>query len=286
MDNALPAAMSANALRFRDSVGAKYMTLTTAVRSRAGGAIAVIALAVAVFGLLVYVTLKIVSTNLKTVTLQSSPVHAITQTKTISGDELPASKNGLEFSLSFWVYIESSTNTQDLKTVLTIGSSSKTLGVYMDRSSNKMMIAVRTNQSSTAVMKEVVSSHAAAADTAGASASQVLIMEVDYTPLMRWVNLVVTINNDVATLYVDGDIYATYSVKAFTGGGVPLIPQGTVTIGGAGAVNGYVSKLQVCNYSLNVYHTRAIYNAGPTPNTFSWLIPSNLKFQWPLSSSG
>lgn len=254
----------------------------------------IVIVAVGVFAALAYTVYQILSTNLKVVTLLEEPVHAISQPKTISSDKFPSMKNGKEFSLSFWVYVEAQSNTSAMKRVLSIGDSAEGLSplVMMDRSTNKMYIGLRTmNTDSVTTTKQAIETYQSSRTSENADGmtttmeySNCVIMEVEYVPLGRWVNMVVVLDNDVVTLFLDGDIYSVAPVTRFAANGVVADPSGSLNVGGTNGVSGYVSNVQIANYAFSVFHARALYRAGPVKRTLSWLLPSNLKLQWPITT--
>eukprot|EP00873_Tetraselmis_striata_P026952 jgi/Tetstr1/447216/TSEL_034653.t1 len=254
----------------------------------------IVVVAVGVFAALAYTVYQILSTNLKVVTLLEEPIHAISQPKTISSDKFPSMKNGKEFSLSFWVYVEAQSNTTAMKRVLSIGDSADGLSplVLMDRATNRMYVGLRTmNTDSALTTKQALEDYQASRQTQDGDGmtttvnySNCVIVEVEYVPLGRWVNMVVVLDNDVVTLFLDGDIYSVSPVTRFASNGVVQDPSGSLNVGGTNGVSGYVSNVQIANYAFSVFHARALYRAGPVKRTLSWLLPSNLKLQWPIAT--
>jgi len=256
----------------------------------------VVVVAVGVFAALAFTVYQILSTNLKVVTLLDEPVHAISQPKTVA-DKIPAMKNGKEFSLSFWVYVEAPTNTSGLKKVLHVGDGGDTYSplVMLDRTTNKMYVALRTMSSagdtkaaldtySTTRQGSSASQDSAASDT-GPVYNNFVILEVEYVPLARWINVVVVLDNDIVTLYLDGDIYSVSPVTRFATDGVVADPSGSLGVGSSTrGFSGYVSNVQIANYAFSVFHARALYRAGPVRRALSWLLPSNIKLQWPITT--
>lgn len=270
----------------------------------------IVIVAVGVFAALAFTVYQILSTNLKVVTLLEEPLHAISQAKTVSSDKFPTMKNGKEFSLSFWVYVESVMNTEGLKQVLHIGDTSETHSplVMMDRTTNKMYVAMRTDKTeATTSSKSVLesysqrrntnSSSSSATGAAGASSASnssdlsdfvyngIVVLEIEYVPLARWINIVIVVDNDIVTLYLDGDIYSVSPVTRFVPSGVVKDPAGSLAVGSSSkGISGYVSNVQIANYAFSIFHTRALYRAGPVRRTLSWLLPSNIKLQWPITT--
>ena len=249
----------------------------------------VVIVAVGVFAALAFTVYQILSTNLKVVTLLDEPVHAISQPKTIASDKFPTMKNGKEFSLSFWVYVESQTNTNGLKKILHVGDGSDSYSplVMMDRVTNKMYVAMRTMSSDAATTtKSVLDSYSQSrSDLSAFDYQDFVVLEVEYVPLARWINVVLVLDNDIVTLYLDGDIYSVSPVTRFAPNGVVADPSGALGVGSSSSgFSGYVSNVQVANYAFSVFHARALYRAGPVKRTLSWLLPSNIKLQWPITT--
>lgn len=253
----------------------------------------VVVVAVGVFAALAFTVYQILSTNLKVVTLLDEPVHAISQPKTVA-DKIPAMKNGKEFSLSFWVYVEAQRNTSSLKKVLHVGDGGDSYSplVMLDRATNKMYVALRT-MSSVGDTKTALSTYSVArrdpsdpgTGTTDPPYNNFVILEVEYVPLARWINVVVVLDNDIVTLYLDGDIYSVSPVTRFATNGVVADPSGSLGVGSSTqGFSGYVSNVQVANYAFSVFHARALYRAGPVRRALSWLLPNNIKLQWPITT--
>lgn len=275
------------------------------MRSRGLVAVIVILVGVTVFAAVAYLIYNLLSTNLRVETLLAEPIHALNNPKVVSGDSFPALKNGKEFSLSFWVYVETSVNTTGNKRVLYIGNDGPTMSplVEVDRTSNRMYILLRTTQTSvTSSSTTILSTYATryhGGGNAGTGAANgqnqnssfgspnygnCVIMEVEYVPLNRWVNVIVSLNNDMVTLFLDGDIYSVAPVKRFASSGVVLDPTGALHVGGGNSgMSGFVSRVQMANYAFSVFHARSIYSAGPVWRLFGFLLPSNVRFQWPFT---
>jgi hypothetical protein len=254
--------------------------------------------------------------------------------------------NGKEFSVSFWVYVESQSNTSNLRQVISIGDKSDELSplVMMDRTTNKMFIAMRTMSTPTMSTIEIINQYSESVKTRTTSNPHLkynksIIMEIEYVPLGRWLNVVAVLDNDVVSLFVDGDMYSVAPISRFkdmthvsspatgtggaaagaagaagtggaaagtggaaagTGGAasgganisipdptstlVAKDPSGGLNVGGSNGISGYVANVQVANYAFSIFHARAIYRAGPVRRTLSWLLPSNIKLQWPITT--
>jgi hypothetical protein len=254
----------------------------------------IIIVAVGVFAALAYTVYQILSTNLKVVTLLEDPVHAIAQPKTISSEKFPTMSNGKEFSLSFWVYVEAQSNTSAMKRVLSIGDSAEGLSpqVMMDRSTNKMYIALRSmSTDDTTTTKQALKAYQASRNAEGTNGmpttmeySDCMITVILYVPMGRWVDMIVVLDNDVVTMFLDGDIYSVSPMTRFVANGVVSYPSGSLNVGGTNGVSSYVSNVLIANYAFSVFHARALYKAGPVKRTLGWLLPNNMKLQWPITT--
>jgi uncharacterized membrane protein YgcG len=297
----------------------------------------IILVAVGVFAALAYTVYQILSTNLKVVTLLNKPLNALSQSTTVKSEKFPNMSNGKEFSVSFWVYVESQSNTSNLRQVISIGDKSDELSplVMMDRTTNKMFIAMRTMSSPSMTTSAIIESYSASLKARTTSNPHLqynksIIMEIEYVPLGRWLNVVAVLDNDVVSLFVDGDMYSVAPISRFAdriqntspgggaGGGtggsggstggtsggtggnsggtggtgrpdpasalVAKDPAGGLNVGGINGISGYVANVQVANYAFSIFHARAIYRAGPVRRTLSWLLPSNIKLQWPITT--
>ena len=190
----------------------------------------------------------------------------------IDGNKMPATLNGQEFAFSFWMYLLDSSPTADHKVVFYRGGSSSltttsVIGsspvVSMDKSSNRLRVSVRTGNAVTP-----------ASSTASYSITNILAdpgyltASIDYLPLQRWVHVVAVVQDNLLTLYEDGDIYTVENVSDLQGSPVFSGISGQLTVGGgANEVRGYVNKLQYYNYALSPRDVRQLYENGPTSNS-------------------
>lgn len=190
--------------------------------------------------------------------------------------EIPATKNGQEFTYSFWLYLsEHYEATSDHKLVFQRGlldsfGASNPL-VFMDSSTNKMYIAIRTNNSQPInTLAEVLPP----------SNKHYLVGTIDYVPLQRWVHVAFTIQDGNFTIYMDGDIYAVKNIADMTDTmdaslARPILrgTAGDIEVGRASnMVDGYLSKLEFFNYTVSQSDIAALYKYGPIKGSFlKWL---------------
>jgi hypothetical protein len=271
----------------------------------ASGAVAAGVLVLLIVVAVVYTCYVFAKTSLTTVTLLADVTSLGTSVPTVAKSQLPTPV-GREFSVSLWVYIEAVAPSASYQRLVGFGNSGngdERLGVYLDRSTGMAFVVLKLiNINGGAADTALSAASTASAVLSSAAMSDVntdgtfktaagtrpwLVAPIEYIPQNRWVNIMVSVDNSVMSVYMDGDIYGVASSDHFANlaGGVAADPKADVYIGGVTAT-GYMSKVQYCNYALSVYHARAIYDQGPASN---WILSSlglsNIKFQWPVASA-
>lgn len=198
---------------------------------------------------------------------------------TIPSTKLPVTYNGQQYAFSFWVYITNFQATTNHKLLFVRGNSSDLSlcnpVVFMDATTNRLYISLATNRvargSGSVTMQKIAS---------GALADQFVTGIVEYVPLQRWVHVAFTVEDRLATIFVDGDLYTVASVSDDTSIAAskarptprPIIAplSGDVTVGAWGSsstVNAYMGRFSFYNYALTPKDVQRIYAVGPVgPN--------------------
>jgi hypothetical protein len=157
---------------------------------------------------------------------------------------------GREYSYSFWIYLDNydQSYTKDGtgkvvpidKLVFYRGELGNVASanpiVFMDGLSNKMFIAIKTQNTSLSSVLNVpnkvdyngnlynirfmnyfLNSSLKLRDTDALhdAINKYLILTIDYVPLQRWVNVTFIIDNKVTTVFMDGEIYSVKSSEEF-----------------------------------------------------------------------
>jgi hypothetical protein len=275
-----------------------------------GVAVAMVCLTLVIFVIVSYVVYRFLVTSLQTATLLERPVHARNAAAAVDAAKIPSLDNGLEYAMSFWVYVDTLQSTNNLKQVLLLGSREAcTVYCGMDKSSNALYFAIKlTSCTDTAMSADAAKASIAAyiqarsgsgrgdsvSDGNGGGANvgnNHLVVRVEYVPLQRWVNVVVVMNQDIVTLYLDGDIYSVASVTGNDGGGgkaaAVSAPTGGMLVGDtADGFYGFVSRVQFFNYATSVYHARMLYNAGPVSRgLLGYIGLPRYRLQWPVTGA-
>jgi hypothetical protein len=229
------------------------------VVNKIGTSIGLIVLVVFIIMVILYVFYHLYSlisrTALTTTTVLSTPLKVIKSENKAIGENVTFSTaiNGMEYSYSFWMYVDNIENTVTKKHVISRGNNPV---VYLDNNTNKLkvMIAVSENPDIESI-------------------DNYQVMTIDYIPIQRWVNILVVMDNDFITLYMDGEIYSVANLLNQDSTGANKIistSNGIMSIGeknGYPGFDGYMSKVQYFNYALTIDHARAIYKSGPVKKT-------------------
>jgi uncharacterized membrane protein YhaH (DUF805 family) len=99
---------------------------------------------------------------------------------------------------------------------------------------------------------------------------------VKMIPIQKWVNIIVSVYNQVVDIYVDGQLSSSCVLKGF-----PDISTDDVNITPDGGFNGKISRVLFSNTAMTVKHAKDIYYSGPVasaglfsmiPNWVYWAI--------------
>ena len=237
---------------------------TTTIVNNLGSSIGVITLFFVTVMIIIYVIYHMYTllskSSLKTVTVLSSPMRMEKNkpSESISGNaSLGEAINGKEYSFSFWAYIDN------------IGDGahhilSRGVGTifYINKDNKKLCVLLKKDN--TAITEFP--------DLENGDLDDYIQLEVDYIPLQRWINVVLVVDNEFITLYIDGEIYSVRNLintESSSDSAVVYVSNtsGDMYVGSKGTVggyDGYISKVQYFNYSLTIDHARSIYKSGPT----------------------
>lgn len=85
-------------------------------------------------------------------------------------------------------------------------------------------------------------------------------------PLQKWVNIIVSVYNQVVDIYIDGLLTSSCVLKTF-----PAISTADVSLTPDGGFSGYISRVKFLNSAMTVQKAKDIYYDGPiySPTLFS-----------------
>jgi len=152
--------------------------------------------------------------------------------------------DGIEFTWSVWVFINTMTTTETYKHVFskgnyTIGSNgmmdpNNAPGLYIAPNTNTMVVVMNTYQ----VINEEIT--------------------IPNIPINKWINVLIRCQNNTFDVYINGTISRSINLI-----GVPKQNYGNVYVGANGGFDGYVSNLWYYNYALGTSAIQKIVEKGP-----------------------
>ena len=250
---------------------------------------------------IIYIYFAMRGTGLRAKTLTSDPIKLIQSNspKTISNTTIPIPTLGKEYAYSFWVYLENYDQTVQNHRMLWYRGNVNDIStanpiIYMDKQSNTMYLCVKTQSSTLSSSSvnynqdvgQVVSENffLNPAFTSPNNTNQYLIMTIDYVPLQRWVHVALIVDNQMLSVYLDGEIYSVKSADDFnamnklnynliidkTDGDIYIgaNPQNSQNM----TINGYLSKLDFFSYAMSAQDVHKTYAAGPFSRNFMSMI--------------
>ena len=162
---------------------------------------------------------------------------------------------GLEFSYSFWIYLDENTfnNSGKWHHVFHKGNSSanplQAPGVWIYPNENKMMINMNTHN-------KIKNS-----------------CDISNIPINKWVCISMVVIEDKLDVYINANLK-----KRFDLGGIPKQNYGDVYACKFGGFSGFLSRLRYYSYALPFYSIEKIYGDGPSqaPCVDTGVKPPNL----------
>jgi hypothetical protein len=239
-------------------------------------------------------------------TLSPTPTDLSNQSKLKSlefSDKLPPNIMD-EFTYSFWMYLKTiDINSDDHKLVFmrTEATEDDTMYrdanpiVYLQKKTNKLIIKIKTgddepngsnSDDSTPTSSITNSFHE--------SKCAYRTIKINYIPLKRWVNIIINVDNNRITIFLDGDIYKTLLIDIKKPDCAPDVTstisetKGNIKVGGASSADALISKIQFYNYSLKTpSDIRQIYNDGPVESEgILETLGFEYKFRYPIYKIG
>lgn len=260
----------------------------SAVIAQRGAVIVFVILALMLIVLIIaYLVWKISRSSMASTDVLKEPKKLTGKPTKVSADKLPPASVGQGYSLSFWLYLTGFQPTAKGKLVLARCQTASTINssnigntnpvVFLDKSTNKMHICVKTTRAFTAnptSLEDLLRKEKAASAGTGGNWSY-LVATVDYVPMQRWSMFVLTVQDSTMTVFQDGSIYTVKSLydmideNSSTARPMFASVSGPMTIGNPGTslsgdVNGFIARVKAYNYALATHQVQLIYAGGPT----------------------
>jgi hypothetical protein len=199
--------------------------------------------------------------------------NTLNQVNLTSDDEtitLPTLNNGMEYSFSYWMFLEKHEDSTNPKLVLTVGGntlSTSDIIMYMDPNYNKMNLLFKTTNaatSSSGVSDSLKNIH-------NNSDCSFFKMQIPYVPISRWVNITIVVDDNYIQLFMDGElrqvIDTSETVESCGALSMKKLENNSNFYAGKALnsekMNGYLSKLKFFNYALTIDHAKMVYKTGP-----------------------
>lgn len=245
---------------------------------------------------IIYITFALKNANLKGKQLVKKPIKldGLSSAIQISNADIPKPAVGREYTYSFWVYVDEFTQTNNNNKLLFYRGAKEGISganplVMMDGLENRLYFMIKTQDSSLPALvagdlRPTVTGNFFKDTTSSTSnLNKYIIMEVDYVPVQRWVNIICVVDNKIITLFMDGEIYSvktTDELKALrkpelNATGTPINYNlivdksdgdmfiGKNTINNNQTLNGYLSNVNFMNYAISLNQVKTTYNRGP-----------------------
>ena len=263
------------------------------------------------FGVMIYILVQMVIVlnrpEFLYYTLSPSPTDLSTEPKLKSlefSEKLPATFTD-EFTYSFWMYLRTidSSSSSNHKLVFMRTDQSENTNIFLDanpivylqKNTNKLIIKIRTSDAALITGNSIPKT--TITDDFHESKCAYRTIIIDYIPLKRWVNVIINVDNNRITIFLDGDIYKTLLIDLKQAGCTPTATsfisetKGIIKVGKVGnetPPDALISKVQFYNYSLKTpSDIRQIYNDGPVESEgILDTLGFEYKFRYPIYKIG
>lgn len=279
MDFAAPNAPFQQANPFNRVYGSVANAFSNVGSELTGAVVAFVIIMLLILCVVGYVVYRYMLQDFQSKVIVSTPVHCKTGSRTMSATLMPTLSNGKEYTLSFWMYVEDASPDTHHKNILTFGKTfdSAAMLVFVDKTINKMVFKLRTTKAASA---------SATAETAPGDGF--LTVPVEYVPLQRWIHFMLVVDQDIVSLYLDGDPYSVSSVSQFVDSGTLVDPdKNDIVIGSPSTgVDGFVSNLRFFNHALSVYEASTVYRTGPVDRGLLGAVGlPRYRLRWPITTT-
>jgi hypothetical protein len=227
--------------------------------------------------IVVYIVYRIKRSDLANVVIVKNSMRLFNMQETYKFDahNLPPTLNGQEYTYSYWLYLVEYPPMDSNALLFCRGGSGQDAlrsnpVISLDKGTNRLYVSVKTTMPlpDAPADEEGNSSLEAVLKT---NRSGYLSSAIEYVPLQRWVHIVFTVQDNLLTLYMDGDIYTVANIFDMPRPG----DKRPVFAGTAGDVfvgplpnlptqpRAFIGKMQFYNFALMHKDVRSLYAEGP-----------------------
>jgi hypothetical protein len=184
-------------------------------------------------------------------------IHDAKDYKKISGASIPASAQGNEYNINFWMYVNDYTYRYgEMKNVLNKGEieneEMSNPGIYLLPTTNTLRVQVGLETNSLNQCND------ATANVNSNPDDFIDVCDVENLPLQRWVCVNMSLTNNVIDIFLNGKLHKSCTLR-----GYPAVNRGHMHICNDGGFNGFISNVKFSNKALPVSQIEKIYNSGP-----------------------
>lgn len=231
--------------------------------------------------IVVYIVYRIKQSDLQSVAIVRSSMRLYNMKQTFRFDaaRIPPTLNGQEYTFSFWIYVVEYPPLSNHALLFARGGAGQSVDrcnpiVFMNKRTNRMHIAVKTTMPATDTLQPDVQGNAIL-DTVLSRRSGFMTTTIEYVPLQRWVHVLFTVQDNLLTTYLDGDIYTVNNIFDMgRAGGIRPVFAGTsgdVYVGPMPGVNAqpkaFMARLEFYNFAVVHKDVKGLYAQGPAANS-------------------
>ena len=207
-------------------------------------------------------------------------IHDASIDKLFTNSSIPSSVSGNEYNINMWLYVNDYNYRHDYDKCIifkgsraSIGSSDKLDGLDDDKNrSGNPSIWLKGGENTLVVLTgldTLVTKDKCASESDSECNSETMVdsCEVKNFPLQRWVNVNVSLRNNVLDIFMDGSLKKSCILKGFpttNAGDLHVFKPGSGDDKEGPGFNGYISKLEYTNKALSTDEIMKRYSKGPT----------------------
>ncbi len=195
----------------------------------------------------------------------------------IASNQIPVIRAGQDFAISMWLYVADVQPSTLGKLVMMRVPHASSLSaapgaqpfrlanplIFMDPSSNKLHVAMRTALSGSKVFEPT---SLASIVSTPANINPFVVATIDYLPMQRWVHLVCGSRDGVMSVHLNGSLYTVeqaHAVITMSSGEFVLGTPSTGAIALSAEVRGFIANIRMMNYMPSQDYIEQLFERGP-----------------------
>jgi len=177
-------------------------------------------------------------------------IHDAKLEKRVNEGAIPASIQGNEYNINFWIYINDYVYRH------------KEDKIIINRNYNPCILLTKEHNNLN-VISHVETDIKNNIDDIESEEEETAInnCEIKNVQLQRWVNINVSLNDTVLDIFINGNLFKTCILN-----GYPKPNVGALEICPDGGFNGFISDIKFVNRSLSISEIKSNYRNGPSVN--------------------